>query len=54
MHYTGMSALRVKGGFTYDTPLVVLSVVIAVVAATAALWFAIFLTAWCCGWPPGS
>ncbi|WP_410626092.1 MHYT domain-containing protein [Amycolatopsis sp. cmx-8-4] len=43
MHYTGMSALRVKGGFTYDTPLVVLSVVIAVVAATAALWFAIVL-----------
>ncbi len=43
MHYTGMSALRVKGGFTYNTPLVVLSVVIAVVAATAALWFAIVL-----------
>ena len=43
MHYTGMSALRVKGDFTYNTPLVVLSVVIAVVAATAALWFAIVL-----------
>jgi NO-binding membrane sensor protein with MHYT domain len=43
MHYTGMSALRVKGDFTYDGLLVVLSVVIAVVAATAALWFAVFL-----------
>ncbi|MDX3193510.1 MHYT domain-containing protein [Streptomyces sp. MN03-5084-2B] len=43
MHYTGMSALRVKGDFGYDGGLVVLSVVIAVAAATAALWFAVFL-----------
>ncbi|MGV9360057.1 MHYT domain-containing protein [Amycolatopsis sp. NPDC003731] len=43
MHYTGMSALRVKGDFGYDGGLVALSVVIAVVAATAALWFAVFL-----------
>jgi len=43
MHYTGMSALRVKGDFGYDPGLVALSVVIAVVAATAALWFAVFL-----------
>jgi NO-binding membrane sensor protein with MHYT domain len=33
----------VKGDFTYDGGLVALSVVIAVVAATAALWFAVFL-----------
>jgi NO-binding membrane sensor protein with MHYT domain len=43
MHYTGMSALRVKGDFAYDGVLVALSVVIAVVAATAALWFTVFL-----------
>lgn len=39
MHYTGMLAVNVRGGITYDTGLVALSIVIAVVAATAALWF---------------
>ncbi|WP_290061088.1 MHYT domain-containing protein [Amycolatopsis solani] len=38
MHYTGMWAVQVKGSIGYDPVLVVLSVVIAVVAATAALW----------------
>lgn len=38
MHYLGMAALRLHGEVTYDPVLVTLSVVIAVVAATAALW----------------
>lgn len=40
MHYTGMSAMHVDGDISYDTGLVVASVVIALVAATAALWLA--------------
>jgi NO-binding membrane sensor protein with MHYT domain len=39
MHYTGMWALNIKGTIGYNPGLVLLSVVIAVVAATAALWF---------------
>ncbi|MFF0383502.1 MHYT domain-containing protein [Streptomyces sp. NPDC004286] len=38
MHYLGMAAVRLHGDVTYDPVLVGLSVVIAVVAATAALW----------------
>ncbi|WP_438295574.1 MHYT domain-containing protein [Streptomyces sp. HUAS TT7] len=38
MHYLGMAALRLHGQVHYDPVLVALSVVIAVVAATAALW----------------
>ena len=41
MHYTGMAAMRVRGTVGYDPVLVVLSIVVAVVAATAALWFTI-------------
>nr|WP_199547310.1 MHYT domain-containing protein [Streptomyces sp. N35] len=41
MHYLGMAALRLHGEITYDTTLVSLSVVIAIVAATAALWAAL-------------
>ncbi|MDI2130234.1 MHYT domain-containing protein [Yinghuangia seranimata] len=40
MHYLGMSALWLRGSIDYDTTIVSLSVVIAVVAATAALWMA--------------
>lgn len=43
MHYLGMYAMRIQGSFSYDTLLVVLSIVIAVVAATAALWFTLVL-----------
>lgn len=39
MHYTGMSAIVISAEVTYDTATVVLSIAIAVVAATAALWF---------------
>ena len=43
MHYTGMWAVEIKGHITYDTPVVWLSIVIAVVAATAALWFTVLV-----------
>ncbi|MFD3456915.1 MHYT domain-containing protein [Streptomyces sp. NPDC058691] len=39
MHYMGMAALLFPGDVVYTTWLVVLSVVIAVAAATVALWF---------------
>ncbi|MEU2247729.1 MHYT domain-containing protein [Streptomyces sp. NPDC019224] len=41
MHYLGMAGMRFEGRFEYDTVTVVLSVVIAVVASTAALWAAV-------------
>ncbi|MET7455835.1 MHYT domain-containing protein [Streptomyces sp. NPDC005574] len=41
MHYLGMAAVRLHGTVSYDPALVGLSVVIAVVAATAALWAAL-------------
>lgn len=45
MHYLGMAALRLHGRVEYDPLLVALSVVIAVVAATAALWAALNIEA---------
>ncbi len=41
MHYAGMDAMRLNGSISYDRTRVVLSFVIAVVAATAALWFTV-------------
>jgi NO-binding membrane sensor protein with MHYT domain len=41
MHYTGMWAVQVKGQIGYDSTLVLLSILIAVVAATVALWFTV-------------
>jgi NO-binding membrane sensor protein with MHYT domain len=38
MHYMGMAAMEMPDAVHYNAPLVVLSVVIAVVAGTAALW----------------
>lgn len=38
MHYTGMAAVQVTGTIGYNTWLVALSIVIAIVAASAALW----------------
>ncbi|GAA1750977.1 MHYT domain-containing protein [Luedemannella helvata] len=43
MHYTGMGAMRMAGVVVYDRTLVIASVVIAVVAATVALFFTITL-----------
>ncbi|WP_036495094.1 MHYT domain-containing protein [Nocardia sp. BMG111209] len=39
MHYSGMFALRTDATITYSPGVVALSVVIAIVASTAALWF---------------
>ncbi|MDI3404819.1 MHYT domain-containing protein [Streptomyces cavernicola] len=41
MHYLGMAGMRLQGTLRYDTFTVSLSVLIAVVAATAALWAAV-------------
>ncbi|MER7175661.1 MHYT domain-containing protein [Streptomyces mesophilus] len=41
MHYLGMAALRLHGEIVYDITLVCVSVVIAVITATAALWAAL-------------
>jgi NO-binding membrane sensor protein with MHYT domain len=41
MHYTGMAGLHVSGRIHFHPALVVASGVIAVVACTAALWFAV-------------
>jgi NO-binding membrane sensor protein with MHYT domain len=38
MHYTGMAAMRAPARMTYSPALLVLSVIIAIVASTAALW----------------
>ncbi|MDF3301987.1 MHYT domain-containing protein [Streptomyces tropicalis] len=40
MHYLGMAGMHFDGWFSYDLPTVAASVVIGVVAATAALWAA--------------
>ncbi|SNT34792.1 diguanylate cyclase/phosphodiesterase [Noviherbaspirillum humi] len=40
MHYTGMAAMRMAPGIDYDPALLLLSVAIAMAAATAALWLA--------------
>ncbi|WFE35489.1 MHYT domain-containing protein [Micromonospora sp. WMMD975] len=40
MHYTGMAAMRLDGTLGYDRLRVTLSVVVALVAATVALWLA--------------
>ena len=40
MHYVGIEAMRIPALFQWSLPLVVLSVLIAVVVATAALWLA--------------
>lgn len=43
MHYTGMAAMRMPAMIHYDRTLVIASIVIAVVAATVALWFTVTL-----------
>ncbi len=43
MHYSGMEAMRMAGRMSYAPGLFALSIVIAIVAATAALWFALRL-----------
>lgn len=43
MHYMGMAGMRVDGVIGYSVPLVVASLLIAIVAATVALWFTVTL-----------
>jgi NO-binding membrane sensor protein with MHYT domain len=43
MHYLGMAAMRIPGQITYNPGLMIVSVLIAIVAATAALWAALTL-----------
>jgi PAS domain S-box-containing protein len=43
MHYTGMAAMIIPAEMTHDWLLVILSIVIAVVAATAAFWLSLKL-----------
>lgn len=43
MYYLGMAALRMPGRVTYDPAIFAVSVVLAIVAATAALWAALAL-----------
>jgi NO-binding membrane sensor protein with MHYT domain len=38
MHYLGMEAMSMPGTMSYNLPLVLLSVVVAIVAGTSALW----------------
>jgi NO-binding membrane sensor protein with MHYT domain len=44
MHYSGMEAMVMAADMSYDTGMLALSLVIAVVAATAALWLAFNLS----------
>jgi NO-binding membrane sensor protein with MHYT domain len=46
MHYMGMSAMRLTGHIHYTGWIVGVSVVIAVVAATAALWLTVHVRGW--------
>jgi NO-binding membrane sensor protein with MHYT domain len=46
MHYMGMAAMRVEGRISYNVPLVILSALIAIAAATVALWFTVSLRTW--------
>jgi NO-binding membrane sensor protein with MHYT domain len=46
MHYTGMEGMHVSGEMHYDPGLVAASVVIAVVAASVAFWFAVSIRGW--------
>ncbi|WP_436787679.1 MHYT domain-containing protein [Yinghuangia sp. YIM S10712] len=43
MHYLGMAAMDTSRPVTYDTRLVALSLVVAIVASTAALWAALYV-----------
>ncbi|MGW0181994.1 MHYT domain-containing protein [Nocardia sp. NPDC003345] len=46
MHYLGMAAMNSGASMEYGVGLVLLSLVIAVVAATAALWFMLHVQGW--------
>jgi NO-binding membrane sensor protein with MHYT domain len=43
MHYTGMAAMNMNADIGYNPALVMVSIIIAIIAATAALWAALHL-----------
>ena len=44
MHYTGMAAMQIAPGITYDVPIVAASIAVAVAASCVALWLAFSLS----------
>lgn len=46
MHYTGMAAMHAGASLSYDRRFVALSLLIAIVAATAGLWFTLRVRGW--------
>ncbi len=50
MHYSGMAAMRLDGMIRYDLKIFLLSIVVAVLLATLALWVKFRLSAWRSGW----
>ena len=46
MHYTGMAAMRIQGTMHFRPALVAASAVVAIGAATIALWFAVTVRGW--------
>ncbi|WP_240930758.1 MHYT domain-containing protein [Isoptericola sp. BMS4] len=46
MHYMGMAAMRMTGHMNYTPWIVAVSIVIALVAATAALWLSVNVKGW--------
>lgn len=50
MHYAGMAALQLEGLLRYDLKLFVLSILVAVVLATLAIWIKFRLQSWASRW----
>ena len=53
MHYAGMAAMHINGLIVYDAKLFMLSILIAVVLATFALWIKFRLQSWKTRWEMG-
>ncbi len=53
MHYSGMAAMRLNGLIRYDINLFLLSIVVAIVLATLALWIKFRLQSWQARWNTG-
>ncbi len=50
MHYSGMAAMRLNGLIRYDLKLFLLSILVAIVLATLALWIKFRLQSWQARW----
>ncbi|MCE5182845.1 MAG: EAL domain-containing protein [Betaproteobacteria bacterium] len=53
MHYSGMAAMRLNGLIRYDIKLFLLSILVAIVLATLALWIKFRLQMWQARWNTG-